>query len=62
MVLGIPRLATDVRGDHDLVNCSHHLQLANFHNIHRQQPLEKEKFECLCYYLATSRKVADFLS
>ena len=62
VVLEILRTAGGVRGDHDLVDYPHPLQLANLYNTHQQQCPEKDNSEHLGYYLAMTRKVVGFLS
>ena len=62
VVLDTLRTAGSVRGDHDLVDYPHPLQLANLYNTYQQQCPEKDKSEHLGYYLAMTRKVVGFLS
>ena len=62
VVLETLRTAGSVRGDHDLVDYPHPLQLANLYNTYQQQCPEKDKSEHLGYYLAMTRKVVGFLS
>lgn len=62
VVLETLKIASGVKGDHDLVDYPHPLQLANLCNTHQQQCPEEDKSEHVGYYLAMTRKADGFLS